>query len=263
MHLQSENIEELIGALIKVQGSLKSASFDCTAGMGSFSYKYASFGEVISTCRGLLVENDIAVTQASAPIDGKSYIVTQLSHKSGQWMRGYYPVVCKDIDPQKYGSATTYAKRYALSAMVGVVADEDDDGNAASGAQTNTEVVNKGQQGGGSSQSLPVGSSDHLTLINLAATNPNINDDDREKVNSLGERITKWNKPLTEPQTRMLMAICKKLGVSITEEPKPPTQEEPPLQEDYVDENLDDEIPFAWLLPLTAVGFPFLTGGGI
>jgi len=52
-------------------------------------------------------------------------------HSSGESISGRYPLRPQQNTPQAYGSALTYARRYSLAAMVGVVAD-DDDGNAAS-----------------------------------------------------------------------------------------------------------------------------------
>jgi UTP-glucose-1-phosphate uridylyltransferase len=68
-------------------------------------------------------------------------------HKSGQWISGDYPVLVAKMDAQGLGSAITYARRYALQAMLGVAA-EDDDGEAAMGrtvkaASTSGEVKTK------------------------------------------------------------------------------------------------------------------------
>ncbi|WP_252341658.1 ERF family protein, partial [Escherichia coli] len=59
-----------------------------------------------------------------------------LIHQSGDWIAATYPLVVtsKDETAQGYGSAVTYARRYGLSALMGVIADTDDDGNAASKA---------------------------------------------------------------------------------------------------------------------------------
>jgi hypothetical protein len=62
-------------------------------------------------------------------------LVTTLAHSSGEFVIGEYPVIPVKNDPQGYGSAITYARRYALSAMLSVAA-EDDDGEAASGRTT-------------------------------------------------------------------------------------------------------------------------------
>jgi hypothetical protein len=60
-------------------------------------------------------------------------LVTRLIHESGEWLGSRYPVHPVKADPQGEGSALTYARRYALMALVGI-APEDDDGNAANAA---------------------------------------------------------------------------------------------------------------------------------
>ncbi|HEY3425810.1 MAG TPA: ERF family protein, partial [Negativicutes bacterium] len=60
-------------------------------------------------------------------------ISTILLHNSGEWME-FEPLTLKAVkaDPQGAGSAITYGRRYALSSILGVAWDEDDDGNKAS-----------------------------------------------------------------------------------------------------------------------------------
>ena len=57
-------------------------------------------------------------------------------HESGEWIE-YDPIKMKPVknDPQSIGSAITYAKRYALSAIFGITSDQDDDGNEATQAK--------------------------------------------------------------------------------------------------------------------------------
>jgi len=65
--------------------------------------------------------------------DGQTITVhTTLIHTTGEWIRGSLTLTFTKPDPQAAGSAITYAKRYGLAGMVGIVAEDDDDGNAAS-----------------------------------------------------------------------------------------------------------------------------------
>ncbi|MCH4164977.1 MAG: ERF family protein [Lentilactobacillus diolivorans] len=78
----------------------------------------------------------LSYTQALITEDGKVGIATIILHKSGEFIAfepSYVPV--KKNDPQGYGSAETYARRYSLSAAFGISSDVDDDGNAASQGQ--------------------------------------------------------------------------------------------------------------------------------
>ena len=59
-------------------------------------------------------------------------VETILAHESGQWIQSELCMPLAKNDPQGVGSAITYGRRYGLAAIVGIVADDDDDGNAAS-----------------------------------------------------------------------------------------------------------------------------------
>jgi hypothetical protein len=60
-------------------------------------------------------------------------LVTKLTHaESGQWQSSLLVMPLPKADPQGYGSALTYGRRYGLSALLGIVTEEDDDGEAAS-----------------------------------------------------------------------------------------------------------------------------------
>lgn len=70
--------------------------------------------------------------QTPSPSDvGMLFLTTRLIHESGEWIEDMATVPLPKNDPQGYGSAMTYARRYALSAITGLYQD-DDDGNAAS-----------------------------------------------------------------------------------------------------------------------------------
>jgi hypothetical protein len=81
-----------------------------------------------------LESNHLTVTQFPDHVGEAPALTTILMHNSGEWISGTYPLMVTDKEstPQGYGSALTYARRYGLSAVLGVIADEDDDGNAAS-----------------------------------------------------------------------------------------------------------------------------------
>ncbi len=127
---QTENIAELASALAKAQGAIVNAAKDTENTF--FHSRYATLASVWDACRKPLADNGLAVVQTVTETDRGQVLVTTLAHASGQWMRSHYPVVPVKQDPQGFGSALTYARRYALSAMVGV-APADDDGEAAVG----------------------------------------------------------------------------------------------------------------------------------
>jgi hypothetical protein len=79
-----------------------------------------------------LTKNGLSVVQIPGFDANDVWLETMILHSSGESLSGRYPLRPSQQTPQGYGSALTYARRYSLAAMVGVVADEDDDGNAAS-----------------------------------------------------------------------------------------------------------------------------------
>ena len=124
-------MKELYSALIKCQSQIKTALKDSKN--PHFKSSYADLTSVMLACKDALAANDLAVLQLSRIHEsGAPVLVTRIIHSSGEHVEGEFPLVCKDPnDPQKLGSAVTYARRYALSAALGITAD-DDDGQAAS-----------------------------------------------------------------------------------------------------------------------------------
>lgn len=131
MQTMSQDIKELVSALIKAQGEIKIAPRDRANPF--FKSKYADLAGVWDACREALQNNKFAITQVVSPSEGGAFVLkTILLHESGQYITSDFPLNPTTDTPQGVGSAVTYARRYALAAIVGVVTDDDDDGNAAS-----------------------------------------------------------------------------------------------------------------------------------
>ena len=145
---QSESIAALAAAMAVAQGSVEGA----TKGKvnPAFKSKYADLASVWSACREALYDNGLSVQQFPGEmVDGRLTLTTQLTHKSGEWMRSTLSIPLSKADAQGYGSAITYARRYALAAVVGVCP-EDDDGNAAAKfapADMNADRITEKQEG--------------------------------------------------------------------------------------------------------------------
>lgn len=136
----SETTAKLDAALAKAQGEIEAASKDKIN--PAFRSKYADLTAVWAAIRQALSKHGIAVTQW--PIhsdDNRLHIITRLGCE-GEWLRARFSIPVSKQDAHGYGSATTYAKRFTLAAAIGVVADEDDDGNAASNKPTSMGVSN-------------------------------------------------------------------------------------------------------------------------
>jgi len=126
---KSEQINELATALAKAQGEILPAAKD---GLNPhFKSRYADLASISNACRPALSKHGIATVQTTDEENGKLVLHTTLLHTSGQWMTSTLPVISAKQDAQSIGSALTYMRRYGLAAMVGVVADDDDDGERA------------------------------------------------------------------------------------------------------------------------------------
>lgn len=127
--------ETFAAAFVKLQSDIRPAIKD--ANNPAFRSKYADLGAVWEAIKEPLSRHGFSVIQ-SPDFDGDSmWLRTTVLHVSGERIEGRYPLRPVKQDPQGYGSALTYARRYSLSAMLGVISEEDDDGNSASGRGSN------------------------------------------------------------------------------------------------------------------------------
>lgn len=130
---QSEVINELAAALSKAQGEMQAAIKDKVNPF--FKSSYADLGSVWDAARPVLSKYGLCIMQTTELASDRNQVimVTTLAHTSGQWMKSYLPLNPSKNDSQGMGAAITYLRRYSLSAIVGVVCDEDDDGETAVG----------------------------------------------------------------------------------------------------------------------------------
>jgi hypothetical protein len=128
----------LAKAMAKAQGDLGPVLKDKTN--PAFRSKYADLGAVLEAVLPALNRAGLSLIQ-SPSYDGSLVGVTSiLLHESGEWMEATLHMKPVKMDPQGIGSCLTYARRYAALAIAGAAPEDDDDGNAASGA------VDRGQK---------------------------------------------------------------------------------------------------------------------
>ena len=131
----SPDITELSKALFSIQNNLPPAIKD--ARNTFVGNDYATLNSVMETCRDALYSHGIWLVQlpCPAPVElgtGHIGLETRLTHvESGQWLSSVTVIPLPKSDPQGLGSALTYARRYSLCTILGIIT-EDDDGNAAS-----------------------------------------------------------------------------------------------------------------------------------
>jgi hypothetical protein len=129
--VKSETIGALAAALSKAQAQISGAVKDSSNPF--FKSKYADLQSVWEACRKPLTDNGLSVVQTTEVYQTQGLMLrTTLLHSSGEWIAGDMPVLAKDASPQAQGSGLTYARRYALAALVGIY-QTDDDAEAAQG----------------------------------------------------------------------------------------------------------------------------------
>lgn len=127
---QQPGLKNLFTAMAKAQSQIETAIKDKTN--PHYKSKYADLGAIWDACRKALTENGLSVMQWPLHSeDGRAHVETLLSHSSGESISRVFSIPVGKQDAHGFGSAITYLRRFSLASVVGVVADEDDDGNAA------------------------------------------------------------------------------------------------------------------------------------
>jgi hypothetical protein len=130
---------DIAAALAKAQGEFEPIKRDKTVTVtmksgGKYTFSYAPLESILHAVMPALSANGLSLTQAIYA-NGKEYVETTLRHASGQTLSNRIPIFVRDDGAQAYGSALTYARRYGVTLLLCVSADDDDDGNAAEGNQ--------------------------------------------------------------------------------------------------------------------------------
>lgn len=129
-------------ALVKAISEVQSPKFD--AKNPHYGNKYATLGSHIEAIKGTFAKHGWTIIQHPSSYNGQVGIKTMLLHVSGDQLdfQAHLPVDPAKIDAQKAGSIYSYLRRYALSAIANLAA-EDDDGQGAVEHHVNTYVAPK------------------------------------------------------------------------------------------------------------------------
>jgi len=130
---KSDSIASLAAALAVAQAEMSNPVFDAVN--PHFRNKYASLSAVRDAVTPVLSRHGLSVTQLFHACEKVGFVAieTVLIHSSGEWISSLLEMPSEKPNAQGYGSAATYAKRYGLMAITGVVGDDDDDANHAVG----------------------------------------------------------------------------------------------------------------------------------
>lgn len=160
MQRASETMGRLAGALAQAQTELVNPEKSLIATIREEgtrgreqTFRYAPLSSGLEIVRKVLGRHEIATVQTTS-IDQASGLVnltTVLAHSSGEWIASDWPVcpVTDTATPRRMGAALTYARRYALFALVGIAGEDDLDAPDLQGAGSGIEPERPISNGGG------------------------------------------------------------------------------------------------------------------
>jgi hypothetical protein len=138
---KSESIAKVSMALVKAQSLIGDAKKN--AQNPHLKNRYANLGSVWDAISPALETSKLAVIQLPSPSDdGKLHLTTILIHESGEYIGDTLVMPLPKQDPQGYGSALTYGRRYGLCSLLGVVQDDDDGSAATANVTHSVDMIN-------------------------------------------------------------------------------------------------------------------------
>ena len=138
MITSSGDLDALATALASFQSTFKNPPKNKTNPF--FNSTYVDLADALDVVRKGLSEQGLSFIQLTSAGEDRVILHTRLLHVTGQWIEGTYPVT-KLAKAQEMGSALTYARRYALFALVGIAGEDDDDGNVATHGDKKPDTV--------------------------------------------------------------------------------------------------------------------------
>ena len=140
----SETIGAIAPALIKAQSQMQGITKE--GKNPAFKSKYVTLDSILDTLRPILTTNGLMLTQGSQEPQAMQAVTVEsrIIHTSGEWIATTVTIPVTKPDAHGLGSALTYGRRYSVSALLAISADEDDDANGAATPQVD---YRRGPQG--------------------------------------------------------------------------------------------------------------------
>ena len=126
----SETTEIIFSAIHNVQQAVGTIDRSNKADIGTYSYKYADLTAIWEQLKPLFKKEGLTIVQSpTSKSDGMAgdFLETMIYHSGGEYISDKMRLVLSRDDPQGMGAAITYARRYMLSSMLGLVTEEDND----------------------------------------------------------------------------------------------------------------------------------------
>lgn len=194
-------------SMSKVQAHIEGAFKDSKNPF--YKSSYADLESVWGVARKPLADNGFSVMQS--PCKSGEHLITTISHTSGAWVRGSWPLNTVKKDPQGYMASVTYARRGSLASMLGIY-QTDDDGNEASNVKTDGKDSKKYSSFKNIKSPQPKAKSEEERVSDMAREvfdENNIEKLSESRVKTLTARLNK----LTEAQIKEFYAemVCTKI----------------------------------------------------
>jgi hypothetical protein len=172
---------KLAGALLKLQDAAPTLTKDAEGQVGSRHYKYTPLDTIVEKIGPLLVDNGLVwTTRPSGSAEAPTLVYELIHAESGEAIAGEMPLMIgEQPTSQALGSAITYARRYALTAVLNLVADEDDDGAAATSYGKGAQ---KPAQGTAPRSGRPMASDAQIKLIGRLLKEKKVEDWQRDLI---------------------------------------------------------------------------------
>ncbi|MBR4123008.1 MAG: ERF family protein [Clostridia bacterium] len=128
--IESENIAELLSALVEIQNEMPTFP----KGSQGYGYKYTDLDCIVKTIKPILYKHSVGYMQSVGACSGVLTLTTRLFNSKGQYIEDttILPEIngVKANSAQVAGMSITYMRRYCLCSMLGITSDEDIDANA-------------------------------------------------------------------------------------------------------------------------------------
>ena len=128
---RSEQIDALSASLVQALGEMHDLPKTQTANVGKFAYSYATLADALQLARPIFARHGLAITQTTASVADEVGIFTTILHTSGQFVTTQPLTMPVGKTAQETGSSSTYGRRYALMAVLGLATEDDDGASAA------------------------------------------------------------------------------------------------------------------------------------
>jgi len=198
-------MKQIYSALIKAQSQIKLAKIDATAKGAKFSYDYSTLGSVWDAVKEALAKNELAIIQTVEIMETGKFLKTRIIHVSGEFIDGLCPLAVDKNDMQGLGSAITYARRYSLAMMLGVVQDDDD--GASSKGNVSRETSKKPEPPKPPKEEEKITAKEWKIILETCEGMGNSVDDLKQWLKEK-YKITHWN----QIKLKDFMAIVQKAG---------------------------------------------------